>query len=119
MATKTHELGQDIVSTVTADTFETLVLNASGETVVEFMSYGCSHCHASEPIFQEVARTMAATQNYYRVNVAIDSDLELSYHIEGTPTFVMFLDGAEVGRVEGPDPTLSSLTAAVTQPYHS
>lgn len=110
---------QDLVSTVTAATFDDLVLDSHGEVVVEFMSYGCSHCHAIEPIFQEVARSLEVRQKFFRVNVAVDVDLELSFQIEGTPTFVMFLEGAEVGRAEGPDPILSNLLDVVTRPYLS
>lgn len=113
MATSTH----DLVSTVTGTTFRDLVLGARGQAVVEFMSYGCSHCHAIEPIVQEVAEKMASTQKFYRVNVALDPDLELGYQIDGTPTFVMFLDGVEVGRVEGPIPTVENVLTMVTEPY--
>jgi thioredoxin 1 len=119
MAISSRTTTSDNISTVTSGTFKDLVLNAKGEVVVEFMSYGCSHCHAIEPIVQQVARTMEATQKFYRVDVAVNADLEESYEIEGTPTFVMFLDGSEVGRTEGPIPTISSILAVVTEPYRA
>ena len=42
-----------------------------------------------------------------------------SYQIQGTPSLIMFLDGNEVGRVEGPSPTVASVLTAVTQPFES
>ena len=52
-------------------------------------------------------------------NVAVEQELAGSYQIQGTPTLVMFLNQNEVGRVEGPSPTVSSVLAAVTQPFQS
>ena len=97
--------------------FTTLVLESKGETVVEFMSYGCPHCRDIEPILQEIAQNPDQTQKFYRVDVAVEVNLEESYNIEGTPTFLMFLDGTEVGRAEGPRPTLTNILAIVTEPY--
>lgn len=58
-------------------------------------------------------------ETIFRVNIATFPDLASDFEIGGTPTFVMFLNGQEVGRVEGPDPTLSSVTQAVTGPFVS
>jgi thioredoxin-like negative regulator of GroEL len=51
--------------------------------------------------------------------VAVEQDLAGSYQIEGTPTLVMFYNGREVGRVEGPHPALSSVLAALSEPFDS
>jgi thioredoxin-related protein len=47
----------------------------------------------------------------------MDRELADRYGITGTPTFVMFSDAREVGRVVGPRPEASSLSLAVTQPF--
>ena len=107
----------DRIPTVTGGTFEALVLQGEGPIAVEFMSYGCAHCRAMEPVLQQLAEMEPAPAKIVRVNIAGDPDLADRYEIGGTPTLVMFLDGAEVGRVEGPSPTLSSLLAAITQPF--
>ena len=52
-------------------------------------------------------------------NIAMEPGLTDSYRIQGTGTFVMFLNGKEVGRVEGPSPTVPSVLAAVMQPFES
>jgi len=58
-------------------------------------------------------------EKIFRVNIAIEQELADSYEIQGTPTFIMFLHGREVGRVEGPHPTVSSVLKVITQPFES
>lgn len=108
---------RDRITTVTSDTFDELVLHGSGPIVVEFMSYGCVHCRVIEPILQQVAEMVAAKEVFFRVNMPMEPELAARYRIRGTPTLIMFLDGAEVGRAEGPHPTPSSVLAAVTEPF--
>jgi thioredoxin-like negative regulator of GroEL len=99
--------------------FTRLVLEAEGPIVVEFMSYGCAHCRAIEPVLEEVAEMLKTQERMFRVNIAVEQELARSYQIQGTPSLIMFLDGNEVGRIEGPSPIVSSVLAAVTQPFES
>ena len=87
--------------------------------MVEFMSYGCAYCRAIEPVLQQVAEMVKARETILRVNIAVEPDLAASYEVGGTPTFVMFLAGKEVGRAEGPPPTVSGVLSVVTQPFES
>jgi thioredoxin 1 len=105
------------IRTVTGATFQNLVLKGDGPIAVEFMSYGCAYCRAIEPVLEEVAATVGAKEAVFRLNVAVDGDLARTYAIDGTPTFVMFLNGSEVGRAAGPDPTASTVLAALTAPF--
>jgi thioredoxin 1 len=87
--------------------------------VVEFMSYGCAHCRVLEPVLQQVAQKLASQVTLLRVNIAIAEDLAEAYRIEGTPTLLLFRDGQQVGRIEGPHPTVSSVMGAVMRPFQS
>jgi thioredoxin-like negative regulator of GroEL len=107
----------DRILTVTSKTFEELVLDAEGPVVAEFMSYGCSHCRAMEPVLQQVAGMVEPEETVVRVNVAVEHALATSYDIQATPTFIMFLGGRELTRVEGPSPDVSTVLAALTQPF--
>jgi len=109
----------DRIQTVTASTFDRLVLKGEGPIVVEFMSYGCAHCGVIEPDLQQVAEIVESTEKFFRVNIAVDRELSEQYEIQGTPTLIMFLNGAELGREEGPSPDVSNILAVVRQPYES
>jgi thioredoxin 1 len=107
------------IQTVTSATFTRSVLEAAGPIAVEFMSYGCAHCRVIEPVLEQVARMVEPQERIFRVNIAVEQELAACYQIQGTPTLVMFLNQNEVGRVEGPSPTVSSVLAAVTRPFES
>lgn len=117
--TSMESLSRDKIQTVTSGTFTQLVLEAEGPIAVEFMSYGCAHCRAIEPVLEQVAEMVKTQEKIFRVNIAVEQELAGSYQIQGTPSLIMFLDGNEVGRVEGPSPTVSSVLTAVTQPFES
>ena len=109
----------ELIQTVTGSTFKASVLEGEGPIAVEFMSYGCAHCRALEPILQQAAEIMKTREHIFRVNVAVERELAERYQIEGTPTLVMFLNAQEVGRTEGPHPTLSRVISAITGPFDS
>jgi thioredoxin 1 len=116
---RTRPAARDAIPGLDAASFDTRVLKGQGPIAVEFMSYSCAHCGAMEPVLQQVAETLRARETVFRVNVAIELDLASDYAIEGTPTFVMFLDGREVGRAEGPDPETTTVIEALTAPFES
>lgn len=109
----------DKIQTVTSSAFDALILQGDGPIAVEFMSYGCGYCRAIEPMLQEVAEMLESKEQIFRVNIDSEEELSAGFDIQGTPTFIMFLDGNEVGRVEGIQPTLASVMAAVTDPFEA
>ena len=117
--TTPRSMSSDHIRTVTSATFNAWVLEAKGPIAVEFMSYGCVHCREMEPVLQQVAEMVKSKGKIFRVNTADEQGLTDSYQVEGTPTLVMFLDGKEVGRAEGPPPRVSSVLTAVTHPFES
>src|SRR5665213_2114102 len=109
----------DRIQTVTSNTFNSLIAEGAGPIAVEFMSYGCGHCRAIEPVLQKVAEMVKSKEKIFRVNTAVDQELADRYEISGTPTMIMFLDETVVGRVEGPSPEVASVLAAISQPYET
>jgi thioredoxin 1 len=107
------------IRSVTRSTFDALVLAGQGPIAVEFMSYGCAHCRLLEPVIQRVAEMIQPRQKIFRVNIAAEPELAEAYAIGGTPTLVMFLNGNEVARAEGPRPHEASLLEVVTKPFDS
>jgi thioredoxin-like negative regulator of GroEL len=118
-AKATRDAIGDMITSVTFDTFTALVLEDNGPVAVEFMSYGCGHCRALEHPLQEAALQLELTEKIFRVNIAIEKELSENFDITGTPTLVMFLQGQEISRVEGPSPNLADLQAALTAPFQT
>jgi thioredoxin 1 len=112
-------LSSDGIRTVTGSAFSSLVLEGQGPIAVEFMSYGCAHCRTIDPILRQVAEMVKSKEKIFRVNIAVEQELANSYDIRGTPTLIMFLNGRELARIEGPSPSVSSVLTAVTQPFES
>ena len=105
------------IQVIGSDSFNAKVLVAEGRMAVEFMSYGCGYCRAIEPVLQRVAEMISHDETIFRVDITADPQLASTYDIGGTPTFIMFENGEELARVEGPDPDLASVLAAVTGPF--
>lgn len=90
--------GPSPVSFVTATDFQSKVLNATGPVAVEFMNFACIHCKKANPMVHDVAKALEGTVKVFQVNVPLEPALVKKYKIAGTPTFVMFQNGQEVGR---------------------
>lgn len=104
---------------VTSATFDDLVLHGEGPIAVEFMSYSCEYCRAIEPVIEQVAEMVSSKEKIFQVNIATDPELGDRFEVQGTPTLTMFLNGEKVGQVDGVQPTVSSVLAAVAQPFRS
>ena len=107
----------DRIQPLSGDTFNAMVLKGSGPIAVEFMYYGCGYCRAVEPFLQQAAEKLDGKEQIFRVNIDAEPEISASFEVEGTPTFIMFLGGREMGRVEGIQPTLANVMGVVTQPF--
>jgi thioredoxin-like negative regulator of GroEL len=110
-------MSEDRIVTLSAATFVQAVLQGDGPIAVEFMAYSCAYCGVIEPVLQQAAARLASQETIYRVNTEVDPDLAERFEIQGTPTFIMFLNGSQVGRVEGPSPDLANVLDQLTQPF--
>ena len=111
------ETSEGGIATLTSGTFDTFILDGQGPIAVEFMTYSCAHCGTIEPVLQQAAEALRSKEQVFRVNIATEQDLAQRFDIQATPTIVLFMNGREVGRVEGPSPNLSSVLAELTQPF--
>lgn len=101
---------------VTLNDFATKVLQSPQPVAVEFMSYACPHCRRMEPVIEDVAAGLSGRMKVYKVNVPQQPQLASYFGITGTPTFVMFANGREVGR-GGAGPVASEVRAALLRPF--
>lgn len=91
-------LGQGGPINVTDATFSQVL--AAPKAVVDFWSPSCPACMAYKPVYEEVA---ASTPG---ILMAMGKDVDIpvtagNYNISGIPTTIFFMNGKEVGRIEG------------------
>ena len=100
VATTVHRMP---VHAVTDDTFQAEVLESELPVVVDFWAAWCGPCRAMSPILEE----LASERDDFRV-VKIDAEANIAtaarYGVMAMPTFVVFRDGAPVGKLVGSRP---------------
>ena len=91
------------VHAVTDDTFQAEVLESELPVVVDFWAAWCGPCRAMSPILEE----LASERDDFRV-VKVDAEANVAtaarYGVMAMPTFVVFRDGAPVGKLVGSRP---------------
>lgn len=97
---------------VTDATFDEVVLRSPIPVLVDFWAVWCAPCRSIAPIVEELAE-----EHTGRLRVAkMDTDANPSWpsrlKIMGIPTFVLFKQGREVGRIVGAAPKVR-LAAAI------
>lgn len=99
----------DRAADVTARTFQKEVLSEPGTVLVEFWSPTCQHCLRLRSVTDELAREMAGTVKFTRVNIAMDQQLAFQFNVRSTPTLVLYRGGNKIKDLPGavPKPQLA------------
>jgi thioredoxin-like negative regulator of GroEL len=96
--------------------FDAKVKRGQGPIIVEFMSFGCPHCRAMQPVLSQVAAKLAGTVTVYQVSVDAEPALANAHGITGVPTFIAYQGGKIIGRGHAP-PQAAAVEAALKQPF--
>jgi thioredoxin len=75
----------------------------SGSKVVEFTADWCGDCKRIAPDMPEI--TQAFENNFQFAEIDVDSEQQVAeqYNVKGIPTFIVFEEGKEVGRLPSRD----------------
>jgi len=98
-STDAGKLAEGMVG-ITKDNYEEVV-NSEGLVVVDFYAPSCPYCVKYNPIFAEVFKEYREQAVFGKYDVTKDSSVITSLNIKGTPTTILFMNGKEVGRIDG------------------
>lgn len=85
---------------VTAREFEEKVLKCQRPALVDFWGSWCIPCKQMEPVLEKLSESELDLE-VFSVNINRNPGLRMRYRIAGVPTFILFRDGEERGRVVG------------------
>ncbi len=90
-------------ATVTAATFDAMVLQTSRETpvLVDFYASWCPPCHYLGPVLAEMAKHYQGRFLLAKVDVDAEPSLSQTYKIKSMPTVLLFRDGRNVAHFVG------------------
>lgn len=71
----------------------------SGRKVVEFTTTWCGDCKRIAPDIPEITQTFADTFQFAEIDADNDQEIAQQFNVKGIPTFIVFEEGKEVGRL--------------------
>lgn len=97
--------------TLTADNFDTEVLQSSMPVLIDFWAEWCGPCKMISPIVEELAGSYDGKLKVGKVNVDEEGDIASQYGIISIPTLLVFKNGEIVNKQVGavPRPAIEAL----------
>jgi thioredoxin 1 len=86
---------------VTADNFQTEVLDSQKAILVDFWAEWCGPCKMVAPVLEEIAAENSDKLIIGKLDIEEYPNIPQQFGITGIPTMILFKDGQEATRVIG------------------
>uniref|UniRef100_A0A183BL70 Peptide-N(4)-(N-acetyl-beta-glucosaminyl)asparagine amidase n=1 Tax=Globodera pallida TaxID=36090 RepID=A0A183BL70_GLOPA len=85
---------------------EAIAVNSKSRVLVvcDFFANWCGPCRAIAPVLENLSERYAQKAVFLKIDVDRCRGVSQQYSIRAMPTFVVLLNGEEVGRIQGADP---------------
>jgi thioredoxin 1 len=90
-----------MVSLITNENFNTLVINAEKPVVIDFFAEWCGPCRQMAPGFEDLSRELKDSYVLGKVDIDEDRELAINHGIASIPTLVFYNAGKQVGSISG------------------
>jgi thioredoxin 2 len=85
----------------TAGTFDREVFDWPEYVLVEFWAKWCGYCRMVEPVINDLASWRAGSLKVVRIDIDVEPGLARRFVVKATPTFILFKNGVQAGRLDG------------------
>ena len=89
---------------VTADNFQTEVLDSDKIVLTDFWATWCAPCRMMEPVVEKLAEQYDGKLKVGKIDVDAQGELAARYNIVSIPSFLVFHKGELVGQTVGAVP---------------
>lgn len=90
--------------TITAENFETEVLNSEVPVLVDFWASWCNPCRMLSPVVDEISEESDGSYKVGKINVDEQSALAAKFRVMSIPTLLVFNKGEVVEKSVGVQP---------------
>ncbi len=87
--------------TATAATYDREVNDWPEFVLAEFWAKWCGYCRMVEPVVNDLAGWKAGRLKVLKVDVDAEPALAQRFAVKATPTFILYRNGQQIGRLDG------------------
>lgn len=90
-----------MLSHITKENFETLVLKAQKPVIIDVYAHWCGPCQYMTPVFEEIAQENESKYIFVKLNVDESREIAMQFGVTSIPTFLFFKNGVLKGKETG------------------